>query len=100
VEGRGRPRKFDPVEIIHCIRAHPGKNRAFYLETVCRVANVGQTIAKEGLGEIERQGMIVRRGDSAFRRYDVTETGLETAMGKPSKFDWSERSEIGSENNF
>jgi len=100
VEGRGRPRKFDPVEIVHCIRAHPGKNRAFYLETVCRVANVGQTIAKEGLGEIERKGMIVRRGDSAFRRYDVTKTGLETAMEKPSKFDWSERSEIGSENNF
>jgi len=98
-ESRGRPRKFDPLEIVHCIGAYPGKNRAFYLDTVCKTASIGITVAKEGLAEIEQRGLIVRRGDSAFRRYEVTEKGLETALEKPTKFDWSGRSEIGSENN-
>ena len=98
-EGRGRPRTFDPTEIIHCITANPGQNRAFYISTVCKVAAIGVTSAKEGLVTLEAQGLIVKRGDSAYRRYEVTETGLEKARETPPKFNWSERSEIGSEHN-
>ena len=90
-DGRGRPVCVEAVEIVHCILSSPGQNRSAYLEEFCRVTGKSLESAKRRLKECVEAGYLKEAGDSSFRRYQVTETGVAEAQKHPPVNSWGQK---------
>jgi hypothetical protein len=86
---RGRPRVCDPVELLHCLKAQPGQNQAYYKSTAGRVLSCSANAVQNALEEAVAKGWVrfLQRGQE--KRYHVTEKGLGKAVEKPSNHDWT-----------
>jgi hypothetical protein len=86
----GRGKIFDHCEMLHCVRLFPGENRVFYTEKFSKATKVSQKTAQRFLDEMTEYGLLQKHGDSSFRRYVLTESGLLNCEKKPTAFNWSE----------
>jgi hypothetical protein len=85
----GRPRKLDPVEVLHCLRHHPGRNQAFYKGEVGRVFDCGPTAVQNALKEGIAKGWIRFQEEGQEKLYRLTDKGEKQASETPSTADWT-----------
>lgn len=85
----GRPRKFSPVEFLHCIRVHPDQNQAFYKAAAKRVLGCSPTAVQNALKACIEQGWLRYDEEGQEKRYRLTGKGAKQASEMPSAVDWS-----------
>lgn len=87
----GRPRRCDPVEVLHCIKVHSGENQAFYKDLCGRVLNCSGNTVQNALDESESKHWVRHENRGQEKLYRLTDKGLEKAQKHPSKHEWSDQ---------
>jgi hypothetical protein len=89
-EGKGgRPRKHDPVEVLHCIRANPAQNQAFYKQRVCEELDCSPTSVQNLLKECVAKGWVRYVENGQEKCYRLTSKGENLASERPSAINWA-----------
>jgi hypothetical protein len=84
----GRRKQYKDFECVHAVKHRPGESRGFYMDLIAGRLECGKTTVRRMLDKCTQAGWIVERGDQQFRRYEVTEKGLEQAQRRPSATNW------------
>jgi hypothetical protein len=89
-EGKGgRPRKLDPVEVLHCILANPARNQAFYKERVCLEFDCSPTAVQNLLKECVAKDWVRFVENGQEKCYRLTSRGQSRVSERPSAIDWA-----------
>jgi hypothetical protein len=85
----GRPRKLEPVDVLHCIRRTPGQNQAFYKSEIKRVLKCSPTAAQDALNLCVTEDWIRFEEKGREKRYHLTPKGEKEASEKPTITNWN-----------
>lgn len=90
----GRPRKFDVIDLLHCIGTNPGRNQTFLIRLIqSRLSGCGRTTIKDAFGAAERGNCIRFQQNGSRKTYGLTDKGRKLIDQRPTQIDW--KSEIG-----
>ncbi|MCH8513874.1 MAG: AAA family ATPase [Kiritimatiellae bacterium] len=88
-ESNGRPRKVDPMEVLHCVAERPKKNQAFYKQTCSKELDVSLNAIQYAFIELSGQGLVREKPDGRSKVYEVTAKGRESLGKHVSTHDWA-----------
>ena len=87
-ESFGRPKSYNELEVLHAVRAFPGKSQRGYVGVLSDVLGCGFGTAVGFLKKCVRAGWLREAGDARFRRYELTAEGEKALAQHPSAHDW------------
>jgi hypothetical protein len=88
----GRPKRFEDFECVHAVLNRPGECQTFYVDLIAGTLGCAKATPRRMFQGCIKAGWIAERGDSQFRRFEVTAQGRKVAESRPSAFNWvSER---------
>jgi len=85
----GRPRKCDPVEVLHCIEAREKQNQGYYREAVSRMLGCSENTVQNAIKHELERGWIRFVENGREKLYLLSPKGEERAAEQPSAFDWT-----------
>ncbi len=85
----GRPRKCDPVEVLHCIAARPGQSQGFYTARIASVMGCSESVAKVAVRNGVETGCIRFVEVGREKRYSLSTKGAQKVDRAPSAYDWT-----------
>lgn len=85
----GRPRKADPMEVLHCVAERPKENQAFYKRVCAKALGASENTIQNALIELKGQGFVRDRAAGSGKIYEVTAKGREALEGHLSAVDWA-----------
>lgn len=86
----GRPRKVDPLEVLHCVAVKPGENQGWYKSVASGVLGCSPNSIQTAIIELRGKGLLKERsGDGRSKVYVMTPKGKEALEGHVSAHDWA-----------
>ncbi len=86
----GRPRKCDPVEVLHCIKSRPQKKQAYYKEAASKVLGCSENSVQNAIREGVEKGLIRFVEKGCAKLYLLSPKGEARVAKRPSAHEWSE----------
>ncbi|MDF3129450.1 AAA family ATPase [Kiritimatiellaeota bacterium B1221] len=87
---KGRPRKVDPLEILHCVSTRPGENQGWYTSLGARVMGCSQNTVQNAMIELRGSGLLKESQQSGrSKKYEVSTKGREALERHVSTHDWA-----------
>jgi hypothetical protein len=99
-DGRGRPRKCDLIEVLHCIDANEGQNQGFFKSLIADRLGCSQTAVHGALMSCIEKGWVSEEKTAGGKAYSVTGKGQAESKTKPSTIGWNKGVQKTSENHF
>ena len=87
---KGRPRKCDPMEVLHCIKARPQKNQGYYKATISKVLGCSETSVQNALRSGMDRGLIRFVDSGREKLYLLSPKGEAKAKKRPSAHRWGD----------
>jgi hypothetical protein len=87
----GRPRKCGTPEVLHCIRAMPGENQAFYKTKVAVALGCSGNAVQNTLLECLARNLVEASQKGLQKLYSLTPKGQDEARHQPSAIDWNKQ---------
>lgn len=84
----GRPRVLEPIELLHCVGAHEGRNQAFFKTKVSAVCKCSDSTVKNALTAAVDHGLIHCQEKNGSKSYALSKAGRELIACRHSCFDW------------
>lgn len=85
----GRPRKVDPMEVLHCVATRPKENQSFYKRVCGRELGAAENTIQNALIELKGLGFVRDRAAGSGKIYEVTPKGRNVLEGHLSTVDWA-----------
>ncbi len=90
----GRPRKFEVIDLLHCIEANPGRNQTAIVDIVrTRLKDCGRTTIKDALRAAESDNLVRFQHSGSSKTYTVTDKGRKLISQRPAQTNWKSESE-------
>lgn len=86
----GRPRKVDPVEVVHCIYTQEKQTQSTYKARLTQALGCSATAAQEAIGAALSKGWIRYVGSGTRKLYSVTDKGRAMITERPSAYSWDD----------
>ncbi len=84
----GRKKRYDDFECMHAVLHRPGESQTFYVDLITGALGCAKATPRRMLLACVKEGWIVERGDSQFRRFEVTAEDKNAAKSRPSACNW------------
>jgi len=88
--GLGRPIKYDPVEMLHCVSAHENQKQADYKSRAVKILHCSKGTAQNLLDKCEEEGWIRSTTRGSSKHYSLTPVGRNWFSKRPSAYRWND----------
>lgn len=85
---RGRPRKCDAYDVMHCVRVNPNQNQTAYKQMIGAKVGCSENAAQRAMQRAIDQGLIRFVETGKQKVYRVSPKGEKQAEKRPSEHDW------------
>ncbi|MHC1764698.1 MAG: AAA family ATPase [Verrucomicrobiia bacterium] len=84
----GRPRRLDPIEVLHCIKAREGQSQRTYRAVICEALGSSESAIHNAITFGVSKGWIRFSIKGKQKLYTLTEKGNSTVRNRPTTTDW------------
>jgi len=88
-KGAGRPRKTDPIEVLHCVAERPKQNQAYYKQVCSKELGSSPNTIQNCLIELSGLAFVHDKPGRNGKVYEVTPKGREALGRHVSTHDWA-----------
>jgi len=85
----GRPKQYDERECLYPMQAYPGENTHYYTNWMAGIMGCSKETGRKLILAAIQKGWLKECGDARFRRYQVTDSGLEEIKNYASRYNWA-----------
>ncbi len=87
---KGRPRKFDLLDVLHCLNCCPGQNQSYYQRKISDRLGCSTAAIQQALATCIDDGLLERTKIGVSNRYILTGKARDLIAKSPSVINWTD----------
>ncbi len=87
-DGKGRPRKLDPMEVLHCISSREGQTQRAYRNVIHTALGCSESVIQAAITACVNQGWLRFTTNGKQKLYTLTQKGKSMVGNRPTITDW------------